>query len=314
MLGEDTLPPGPHRDLVVALQEIHAAAGWPSTRAISKVDADEFPATLSHERVRTIISGKTLPRWETLETLVRALVHLTGSAPRAAAIEVQRFMSLWKAAYVGEYGAVEQLVHPNPADGVHGDGKQWVSSDIARLMVNPIYAIEIDPQLAWPHEPIVSEEEWIAVNLRMIAEVGPESFLRTLLHVLKGGWVAGADDDEDGDGHAEIDAEALDATVAEQVLRRIGEEPNVLGRSAAALDRLEVPAEILAEVEELESDVLVLREALALTPDNWDDATPQAQRLVCLYLIDHVIVGPPEAGTDQVEIIWRIAPTDTVSD
>lgn len=311
MLDEDVLPLGPHRDLVVALQEIHAAAGWPSTRVISKVESEESPGTLSHERVRTIISGRTLPRWETLETLVRALVQLRGSAPRGVAVEVERFMSLWKAASAGEYGAVEQLLHADPADGVHGDGRQWVASDVARLMINPIYAIEIDPQLAWPHEPIVSEEEWIAANLRMIAEIGPESFLRTLLHVLKGGWIAGADDG--GDEHAEIDVEALDALITGHMLRRIAEEPNALGRSVAALDRLGGDEEAIAEIEELESDVLVLRETLALTPDNWNKVSPRAQRLVFLYLIDHVLIGPPGTGADQIEIVWRVPPADEVS-
>ncbi|MES9539212.1 hypothetical protein [Actinomadura sp. NPDC000600] len=307
ILDEDALPPGPHRDLVVALQEIHAAAGWPSTRRISRIEAEEFPGTLSHERVRTIISGKTLPRWETLETLVRALVHLRGSAPREVAAEVSRFMSLWKAASVGEYGAVELLLHADPADGVHGDGKQWVASDIARLTVNPIYAIEIDPQLASPHEPIVSEEEWVAANLRMIADVGPEAFLRTLLHVLKGGWVAGGDDEN------EIAPAALDAFITEQVLRRIGEEPNALGRSAAALDRHGDAEEAIAEIEELESDVVVLRETLTMTPDNWNTMSPQAQRLVFLYLIDRVFVGPPGAGAEQIEIVWRVPPADSSS-
>jgi hypothetical protein len=46
MLAENELKPGPRRDLVRALQELHGAAGWPSTRAISEVRGD-FPGTLS---------------------------------------------------------------------------------------------------------------------------------------------------------------------------------------------------------------------------------------------------------------------------
>ncbi|MDX6742611.1 hypothetical protein [Actinocorallia sp. A-T 12471] len=244
---------------------------------------------------------------------MRALVLLRGSSSRDTTAEVARFMSLWKAASLGGYGAVEQLLHADPVDGVHGDGKQWVTSDIARLTFNPIYAIDIDPRLAWPHEPIVSEDEWIASDLHVIAEIGPEAFLRTLLHVLKRRWVAGGDGDVAG--HAEIDAEALDALLAEQVLRRIGEEPNILGRSTAALDRAGGAEEVIAEIEELESDVHVLRETRALTPDRSYSISAQAQQLVFLYLIDHVLVGgPSESRGDQVTIVWRIPPADSDAD
>jgi hypothetical protein len=314
MLGENELKPGPRRDLVRALQELHGAAGWPSTRSISEVRGD-FPGTLSHERVREILSGKAMPRWATLETLVRALVFMRHLSPRSADLEVARFRSIWTAAEVGEYGAVEQLVHPDPAEGVHGDGSSWVSSDIARALMNPFYAIDIDPSLALPHEPLISEEEWIAANLRMIADIGPESFLRTLLHILKGGYLAGDDsdsaEDQESSLHADVDADAADEYVVGRILHRLGTEVNVLGRSIEKL-RAQISeglVDLESEIEELESDVSILRGAMVASPETWENLSEETQRLVLLYLIDCVMVGPPGSKTieEQIKIKWRVS-------
>lgn len=48
------------------------------------------------------------------------------------------------------------------------------------------YAIEIDEALAMPHESPISEDKWVEVNVRLIEELGPESYLRDLLSILKG--------------------------------------------------------------------------------------------------------------------------------
>ena len=58
--------------------------------------------------------------------------------------------------------------------------------DVAALLSNPFYAIQIDPMLAEPHEPLVDEETWIQANVQSIEELGPEVYLRNLLSVLKG--------------------------------------------------------------------------------------------------------------------------------
>jgi hypothetical protein len=60
--------------------------------------------------------------------------------------------------------------------------------DLAALLSNPFYAIQIDPMLAEPHEPIVDEETWIKANVQSIEELGPETYLRNLLSVLKGNY------------------------------------------------------------------------------------------------------------------------------
>jgi hypothetical protein len=61
----------------------------------------------------------------------------------------------------------------------------WTPGDVAALVCNPIYAIEISPDLALPHEPILDETTWIKANVKLIEELGAEAYLRNLLSVLK---------------------------------------------------------------------------------------------------------------------------------
>jgi SEC-C motif-containing protein len=56
---------------------------------------------------------------------------------------------------------------------------------IAALLVNPFYAIELDPAHA-ERSPSMSEEEWIECNVAAIAELGAEGWLLRLLATLKG--------------------------------------------------------------------------------------------------------------------------------
>jgi hypothetical protein len=60
--------------------------------------------------------------------------------------------------------------------------------DVAALISNPFYAIQIDPMLAEPHEPLTGEETWIRANVQSIEQLGPEAYLRNLLNVLKGNY------------------------------------------------------------------------------------------------------------------------------
>ena len=46
--------------------------------------------------------------------------------------------------------------------------------------------------LAVPHEPLISEDDWIMANVRLIEELGPEPYLRNLLSVLKGNYPRGS--------------------------------------------------------------------------------------------------------------------------
>jgi hypothetical protein len=65
---------------------------------------------------------------------------------------------------------------------------EWTSADVSALIGNPFYAINIEPALAEPHEPLISEDEWIAANVKQIEDLGPEPYLRSLLSILKGNY------------------------------------------------------------------------------------------------------------------------------
>jgi hypothetical protein len=64
----------------------------------------------------------------------------------------------------------------------------WTPADVSGLIGNPFYAINIDPVLAQPHELLVSEEQWIAANIKQVQDLGPEAYLRNLLSILKGNY------------------------------------------------------------------------------------------------------------------------------
>ncbi len=66
-LQRPDLPPGPHRDLVDALHDLHHRAGWPSLRRLAA------GAGCSHTTVSKTFSSSAVPAWGTLELLVEAM-------------------------------------------------------------------------------------------------------------------------------------------------------------------------------------------------------------------------------------------------
>ncbi|HSU01667.1 MAG TPA: AAA family ATPase, partial [Nocardioides sp.] len=66
-LPRPELPPGPHRDLVVALHDLHHRAGWPSLRTLAGRTG------VSHTTVSHLLSSPRLPAWGMVELLVEAL-------------------------------------------------------------------------------------------------------------------------------------------------------------------------------------------------------------------------------------------------
>ena len=63
---------------------------------------------------------------------------------------------------------------------------EWTPGDVNAMVINPFYAIQIAPSLAEPHEPMVSEDQWVAAKLKVPEEIGAEAYLRSMLSVLKG--------------------------------------------------------------------------------------------------------------------------------
>lgn len=64
---------------------------------------------------------------------------------------------------------------------------QWTERDVNAVLMNPIYAITLHPDLFGEHsEHLISRDQWVAANARLIAQMGAEAYLRRLLTVLEG--------------------------------------------------------------------------------------------------------------------------------
>ena len=66
--------------------------------------------------------------------------------------------------------------------------EEWTPGDVGAMLGNPFYAINIDPALAEPHEPLIDEETWIQANVKQVEDLGPEAYLLNLLSILKGNF------------------------------------------------------------------------------------------------------------------------------
>ena len=60
------------------------------------------------------------------------------------------------------------------------------TDELKDMLINPYYAVQIDPTLVDDHELLVSEEQWITANRKLLRELGDEAYLCRLLAVLKG--------------------------------------------------------------------------------------------------------------------------------
>jgi hypothetical protein len=70
----------------------------------------------------------------------------------------------------------------------------WSKDDVAAMLINPVYAVSINPDLTGRHESIVPRERWIEANERLISEIGAKEWLRRLLAVLEGDFPASLND------------------------------------------------------------------------------------------------------------------------
>lgn len=305
-------PSGPQKELTEALQELHRAAGRLSFRKVSELIGrrEDRLSAASHETVRSAVNGIRVPRWETVHDIVVVLAGQC-SPPRDEQSETARFLPLWRAIGEGESGALksfQELLN----GGWGGEDGQWTPELVMGMLINPFSAIEIHPSLAAPHEPLISEDDWVHGMLRLVEEQGVEHALRVLLHLLKGDYV-GADEGAPY-GYRNPDREALEAQAAfqygcQKILGRLSHEPNVLAESIRAMRAdSTMDRDDRAEMLENESDPSLMREVMIVTPDTWDEVSEEAQHMVFGYLIQHISpvrsVGPP--GSDRFTIVWRI--------
>jgi hypothetical protein len=110
MPDERALPPGPARELTLAVHDLYGQAGKPSLRETSSGirKRDDLPATLSHERVRGVLLGEPAT-WVAVDTVVQFLAGGLIDPPDVSALR-RRFHALWLAAT-----REEPTVVPDPA-------------------------------------------------------------------------------------------------------------------------------------------------------------------------------------------------------
>ncbi|MFC9390530.1 hypothetical protein [Streptomyces venezuelae] len=307
-----------HQTLVRALAELHRAAGAPGMRTISAriAEREEHPDAPSHESVRTTLKGTTFPRWETLRSIVGMLAAACVDPPRDVETEVGRFRKLWRSVREGETGAMPSPVELALKQGWGTDDGQWTPEAVMGMMINPFNAVEIHPSLAVPHEPLVSEDEWVRGAVRMIEQDGPELAMRALLKSLKGDYVGAGEGSPYG--YAFPDQDAADAYMAfryccERIVQRLAVEPNLLQRSARAMhDDTEMSRDDRLAMLEAEADRSLLWEVMTVTPETWDEVSEQAQHQVFGYLVKSIEpVGrfglPPD---ERFHIVWRVPEPD----
>jgi hypothetical protein len=152
-------------------------------RAKSLEIADELPHLLSDEVVDEVLSrslAELRRDWDALSGWARRLVVLSvvkdvvvSPGPGSAA---DRTRIAW---------VDGDLARSDDAAGA-GPSGSWTGGDVAAILANPFYAIEFAPYLTEPHELVFDEEQWIAVNVALVEQLGAEAYLRNLLSVLRG--------------------------------------------------------------------------------------------------------------------------------
>ncbi|MFB0627416.1 replicative DNA helicase [Streptomyces sp. AB3(2024)] len=102
MPEESSVPPGPHRDLLVSLHEVYAAAGRPGLRTIARgVTADDrLPSTLTHHAIGRILGGSAVPSPRQAHALVAWLAEEAAAGAGdddTVEVTVQRLVDLCRA-------------------------------------------------------------------------------------------------------------------------------------------------------------------------------------------------------------------------
>ena len=85
-----SLEPGPLRDLMDVLHQLHLVAGQPSLRDLQR-DIGGRVAT-SHAAIHKVFTGSKLPSWRLVGPLVQVMARRAGQDEKA---EVERFRTLW---------------------------------------------------------------------------------------------------------------------------------------------------------------------------------------------------------------------------
>jgi hypothetical protein len=61
------------------------------------------------------------------------------------------------------------------------------TNDLGKMAMNPLHAVVISKDFQGEHEPIVTEQAWLAANNKLMDELGPDAWLWALLNILETG-------------------------------------------------------------------------------------------------------------------------------
>ena len=78
---------------------------------------------------------------------------------------------------------------------------KWTEHDVNGVLINPFYAVTLHPDLFGAHEALVSKDDWIKANARLIELYGPTVYLHRLLDTLEGDFPRSPEDGVRVDDH-----------------------------------------------------------------------------------------------------------------
>jgi S-DNA-T family DNA segregation ATPase FtsK/SpoIIIE len=102
--SEAELPEGPRRALVVALHHLYKGAMRPSLRGLAVLISEDenLSGTASHETIRRLLRGETLPEWPQVQAVAAALHQLAeqrrGTTSSGPLPSLETIAQLWDAA------------------------------------------------------------------------------------------------------------------------------------------------------------------------------------------------------------------------
>ncbi|MDH6129794.1 hypothetical protein [Kitasatospora sp. GP82] len=239
------VPPGPHRELLFALHQLHEDAGWPGGRWISQqIKAQDYSGSMSHERFRTLMRGEGFPRWINLEPVVRVLT-LRSIPARNPDADATRLQALWKAAEQAQQTA-PPLPMPSPLDQPNGIEAASTALTDPEEQANRLL-LEAEVQAS----RMVSEASADASRVLLSAGRKAESLLTEI---------------ENRRASAEAEAEALRAQAADELTRALRDARD-----------MRIVAE--AEARRIVEDTQALREARAEARRVVQEARNEAERI-----------------------------------
>jgi hypothetical protein len=259
------LAPGPHRDLVNALHDLHHEAGWPSLRSLAGA------AGCSHTTVSHVFSSPRLPAWGAVELLVEAM----GGDPA-------HFHGLWLAAGAPDGTGVIGLDIAGRSDEL-AVVRAHLESGSGFLLVTGEAGIGKTRLVATAQR---STPDVLVIQSRCLP-LSTEAPLLPIADALGAAWRS------DGGGLMSAALTSCPSYVGRSLARLLPELEEATAEDGSDRQRL-FPA--VSEVLSAMASVRPL--ALVVEDLHWADAAT-------LDLIEHLVVsgssGPPIVGTYRVE-------------